>query len=192
MLPASNSKHTGPGQIARFIEEFHDSEALLPWVYRDQADFGAVNVAKGRRQLLPPLEVQAIRSHQRRYRQPRPPRIQGILRQALELKGRLASTPGLTRDALAHEVGIDPSQLTRLLRLAGLAPEIQEHIRALPPMAGCGLLTERRLRAIARIEKPGEQLRRFRQLLATPLRGPSSPPVFVHPQPQPCVARIGA
>ena len=164
----------------------------MPWVYRDQADFGRVNGAKGLARMLSPEEAGLARAQQRRYRRAQSPRIQDILRQAIEFKGRLAAAPGLTRDALAHEVGIDPSHLTRLLRLADLAPEIQGHILALPPTAGRGLLTERRLRAIARIADPGEQLHRFRQLLRTPLRAPASPLNFVHPQPQPCVARIGA
>jgi hypothetical protein len=169
-LPGSNSKQAAPGQIERFIQEFHDPAALPPWVYRDSADFGAVNVAKGRRQLLPPPEAQAARSQQRRYREPRPPRIQAVLKDAIDFKARLAAIPGLTRDALAKEVGINPVQMTRLLRLADLAPEIKEYIQGLSPIHGMGLLTERRLRAVARLLEKADQLREFRRLLAQPLR----------------------
>lgn len=107
-------------------------------------------------------------------RSPKPPRIQSLLRQALELKARLLADPNLTRDALASEVQIDPSQLTRRLRLADLAPEVQQHIMALPPAAGRGLLTERRLLPIAKIKDRRRQITRFQDLLCQPVRIPKA------------------
>ena len=101
---------------------------------------------------------------------PKPPRIQALLRQALEFKARLVADPRLTRDALAREIKIDPSQLTRRLRLAYLAPEIQRHILALPPSIHRGPITERRLRPIAKIPSLREQLERFQELLKNPVR----------------------
>lgn len=70
---------------------------------------------------------------------------------------------------------MDPSSLTRLLHLLNLAPEIQEHIETLPPATGRGLLTERRLHPIARIEDHGEQITRFKMLLRQPLRARAIP-----------------
>jgi hypothetical protein len=69
-------------------------DAILLW---DESDFVQVRVAKGEVRLLVPEQAEAIQSRQRRYRQPKPPRIQSVLKQALEWRDRLASTPGLTR-----------------------------------------------------------------------------------------------
>ena len=96
---------------------------------------------------------------------PKPPRIQALLKRARENKARLAATPALTKEALAREIGINPGQFARLLQLADLAPEIQQHILALPPTLGHGPITERRLRPIAKLANPQEQTILFRGLL---------------------------
>ena len=116
----------------------------------DDSIFGGANGAKGKKLILFPEEAKAVKSCQRRYRQPRPPRIQAILKQAYELKDRLDKTLGLTRDTLAREAGFSPSYLTRVLNLLNLAPAIQKHILALPPSVRMGPLTERSLRPLAR------------------------------------------
>lgn len=137
------------------------------------AGFGAVLAAKGRQEIL---DLNAFRERQsvlaKKVRHPHPPHIQEALKQAHELRARLATKPGLTRDALAREVGINPSLLTRLLRLPDLAPEIQSHIQALPPSIHRCPVTERRLRPIALINDHGEQLAAFRRLLAPTPRLP--------------------
>ncbi|MBI5883459.1 MAG: hypothetical protein HZB91_10200 [Elusimicrobia bacterium] len=71
---------------------------------------------------------------------------------------------------MAREFGIDPVLLARMVRLANLAPEIQEHIRALPPVAGQCHFTERRLRPLVRLTDWAAQMRAFRELLLKPLR----------------------
>lgn len=60
-------------------------------------------MAKGRKEVLSPGEAAGVRARQRRYRQPRPPRVQEVLRRAFRLKARLESSPGLSRGALAKE-----------------------------------------------------------------------------------------
>lgn len=121
-----------------------------------------------------------------------PPRIQETLKWVHELRARLVATPGLTRDALALEVGINPGQLTRLLRLADLAPEIQRHILALSPSIHRCVVTERRLRAIARIKEHQEQLEEFRHLLTLPMRSRKKPlPAATLPS-QPLPAHLSA
>ncbi|MFA5138313.1 MAG: hypothetical protein WC728_03690 [Elusimicrobiota bacterium] len=106
---------------------------------------------------------------------PAPPRIQALLRQAHEIKARLAADPGLTRTVAAREAGVDPCQLTRLLRLTVLAPDIQRHIRALPPSIGRIVVTERRLRPIAKLPSHRDQLERFHELLQGPVRASRTP-----------------
>jgi len=120
-----------------------------------------VKGANGLDQILPPDDALARRAKQRRYRQPRPPRIQRVLKRAQELQNRLEATPGLTRDALAREEGIDPSQLTKILHLLSLAPEIQRHILAMPPTLGRGPLTVRSLMLLAKIPDKTVQLQNF-------------------------------
>ncbi len=108
-------------------------------------------------------------------RLPKPPRIQGILRQAHEFRARLAADLSLTREALAKESGINPGHLTRLLRLADLDPEIQQHILAMPPSIYRSVVTERRLRLIAKIADQREQVARFQTLLLSPVKNRKKP-----------------
>ncbi|MEW5826716.1 MAG: hypothetical protein AB1778_07775 [Candidatus Bipolaricaulota bacterium] len=139
----------------------------------DEFEFDLAVVHRGRHQpLFGEALEEARRKAQARIRQPRPPRIQALLRQGLGLKERLAADPGVDRDAMAREAKLDPSQLTGLLHLADLSPAIQAHILGLPPAVGRGLLTERRLRPIARISDHREQERLFKALLRKPLRAP--------------------
>lgn len=176
LLPESDTKQTALDQIRRFIEEFHPSDSLPTWVYRDNADFGAVNGANGKRQILLPEEARAIRGKQRRYRQPRLPKIQGLLKLAYELKNRLDKTPGLTRDTLARKQGFSPSYLTRVLSLLNLAPAIQKHILALLPSVRMGPLTERSLRPLTKIQDQDFQVKKFERLLS--LNRKTQPAVF--------------
>ena len=133
--------------------------------------FGTVLAAKGRQEIV---DLNAFREHQavlaKRVRKLHPPHIQTALKRGHELAARLAADPAMTRDALAKQAGLHPGHLTRLLRLHDLAPEIQQHIQALPPTNRRNVVTERRLRPIAKIEDPKEQLERFRSLIALPVR----------------------
>lgn len=140
---------TSDSPLVELIDEFHFDFAVL---------------AKGRRQ---PLYGQALEDYRKRRaakeRQPTPPRIQAILRQAHEFQARLAAAPGLTRAALAREVGISPTRMTMILHLANLAPEIQHHLLALPPSTRRPTFTERQLRTLARMTDHPTQLRTFRR-----------------------------
>ncbi len=140
--------------LIELVDEFHFDFAVL---------------AKGRRQ---PLYGQALEDYRKRRaakeRQPTPPRIQAILRQAHEFQARLAAAPGLTRAALAREVGISPTRMTMILHLANLAPEILRHLGALPPSIRRPPITERRLRTLARMPDRDAQRAAFLKLMATP------------------------
>lgn len=124
-----------------------------------------MRIAKGERKILSPQQAAALQSRQRRYREPRPPRIQVLLRQAYELKERLDTNPGLTRDALAREVGCSPTRLTMILNLLNLAPQIRQRILELPPVVGQGRITERRIRPLARLRDQAAQRMGFELLL---------------------------
>jgi len=152
------------GDIWLLIQELPDFG--LP----DEAQFDLALGPKGQKLILTPEKAMAVRSRQRRYRQSKPLRIQALLRQACDLQDRLNREPGLTRDALAGEVGMDPSRLTQVLNLLSLAPEIRERILALPPSVSRGTVTERRLRPITRIQDSVRQLLEFERLLASPER----------------------
>lgn len=159
-LPSSSS-YQGLRELKPSVVVWHD------------ARFAAVLAAKGRQEIL---DLNAFRERQavlaKKVRHPRPPRIQETLKRVHEFRARLAAEPGLTREALAREVGINPTQLTRLLRLFDLAPEIQRHILALPPSIHRSVVTERRLRPIARIKDREEQLATFHRLLEPTTRLP--------------------
>ena len=116
-------------------------------------------------------------------RVPKPPRIQSILKQAHELRARLAADSGLTREALAREAGLNAGQLTRILRLADMASEIQRHILAMPPSIHRSVVTERRLRPIAKITDSREQVTRFQELLRLPVRNRPRTPQTNSPAP---------
>ncbi len=93
-----------------------------------------------------------------------------MLKQAYELGLRLDQTPGLTRTALANELGMNPTYLTRLLNLLNLAPEIQLHILSLSPSQTKGPITESRIKHLARITDPHLQLKEFEALKCLPAR----------------------
>lgn len=101
----------------------------------------------------------------KKAREPSAPRIQVHLKKTLGFKAILAADPELTQVALARQSGINPVQLTRLLRLTDLAPEIQRHIMAMSPCLGWGPITGRALRPITLCRDREDQVRLFNTLL---------------------------
>jgi len=86
--------------------------------------------------------------------------------EARQLKERLEKMPGLTKTALAKELGISRFELIRRLNLLRLAPEIQEHIFDMPPsLAYHGPISKRTLRSIAVIADTECQKREFAALI---------------------------
>jgi hypothetical protein len=148
-----------------FDERWHNSVGVP-----DSVEFGIVNRRKGIINVVFPDEAKKIKSQQRRWQKPKPPPIQELLKKAQDLSDSLARTPGLTRDALAKKVGIDPSYLTRILNLLNLAPEIQRYLLMLPPTQTKGLLVESRLKHLARIRDHQTQLIEFEKLKNRPIR----------------------
>ena len=71
------------------------------------------------------------------------------------------------RLALARELKMDPSQLSRFLNLVNLAPKIQAYIRGLPPTTHRSIITDRDWHRLARTHDRESQLREFDVLLDT-------------------------
>lgn len=167
-LPDSNGRRTGLVNLnGLFWEEDEIDRVFLLW---EDFGFGQVNGTKGVRLIMGPAEAETVRSRQKRWQEPKPPPIQVMLQQAFRLKARLDATPGLTRDALAREVGINPSYLSRLLNLLNLAPEIKRFILALPLSQTKGPITESRIKQVARIENHTNQIREFNRIKESPIR----------------------
>jgi len=76
--------------------------------------FGILNGQKGHKQIL--LEEECAQLHLARVRPARASLIQAARDRALEIKRRLESAPGLSRSALAKELGINRARVTQILR----------------------------------------------------------------------------
>ncbi len=149
----------------RTISDHFDpvSEQKSDFCLIDESSFEVVIGPNGKKIMLFPEEAQAIRA--RRTKSPCPPRIQQDLLEARQLRDRLEKTPGLTKTALAAELGISRFELIRRLNLLRLAPEIQARIMALPPTSHRCPISKRTLRQITIIPDYQRQMQRFDNLL---------------------------
>lgn len=161
-LPDPNGNRTHLNHLWESINHIDFESILLS--YDTCFEFAAVT--KGKVKILVPEEAQAIKSGQRRYKLPQPPAVQILLKQAYEIQNRLETTPGLTRDAIAKQLGISPSYLTRILNLVKLAPGIQDYIQSMPPSTKQGPIHENSLKTLARNPDPKAQMSQFERLLA--------------------------
>lgn len=166
----------------RITESNHANEIAHILALSDESPINIVSIAKGRVRILPPIDADEVRSNQRRHWLPpaaRPPTIQVLLKQALELRARLDSDPNLKRAELAKEVGINASYLTRVLHLLNLAPAIQDHILQMRPSIYPGPITENRIRFLARHPDHGYQIKEFDRLknMRPRVRYPHKPPL---------------
>ena len=93
-------------------------------------------------------EADFLQLQAQRQRAPKTPHIQTLLDLSHGCRERLAHEPKLSRTQLAQELGITPTRLTQIIKLADLPEAIQERIRALPPTVGRPELTERSLRRL--------------------------------------------
>ncbi|MFH1689379.1 MAG: hypothetical protein ABIE42_03975 [Candidatus Eisenbacteria bacterium] len=69
-----------------------------------------------------------------------------------------------TQAEIARREGITRARVTQIMAMLRLAPEIQEHILAMPESVNRPPISERALRPIAHIEDPKQQLAEFRGL----------------------------
>jgi hypothetical protein len=98
-------------------------------------------------------------------RKPRPPRVAELLRKAIEWRRQLDAGEVRNQAEIARREGLTRARVTQVLGLLRLAPEIQEHILALPETVGRPAISERALRPIAGLAEHGEQLHAFEQLV---------------------------
>lgn len=144
----------------------HDSAIkCADWVWH-RAPFGQIPERRGRKRFVTPEEWEA-HQHRRALKapKPKPPPIQALLRTAYHFKERLDSTPGLNRLALARDLGMDPSQLTRILNLLNLAPKIQTCIWGLKPTIHKSPIKDRDWHRLARIRDLTLQFQEFEYVL---------------------------
>jgi len=83
----------------------------------------------------------------------------------MEWQRQLDAGEADTRAEIARREGVTRARVTQVMALLRLAPEIQEHILAMPESVGRAAITERALRPIAAVESAADQRARFHQLV---------------------------
>lgn len=87
-----------------------------------------------------------------------------LLQMAIEWQRQLDAGEVETRAEIARREGVTRARVTQVMALLRLAPEIQEHILALSPLAERPRITERRLRPLTSLSDPEIQKALFAQL----------------------------
>ena len=88
-----------------------------------------------------------------------------FLRKALEWQALLASGAAKNQAAIARREGISRPRVNQVMCLARLAPEIQQHVLAMPETIRRPTISERALRPIAQLEDITDQKARFQELI---------------------------
>jgi hypothetical protein len=70
-----------------------------------------------------------------------------------------------SRAELAKKEGVSRARITQILNLLNLAPEIQSYLLTFADRKTLQILTERRLRTIAKITNQKQQMKKFRKLI---------------------------
>lgn len=99
-------------------------------------------------------------------RDPRTPRVVGLLRKAMEWQRLIESGEAVNRAEIARRDRISRARVTQVMALLHLAPEIQRSILSMPDMVRRPAITERALRPIAQLEDLDDQRLRFRDLIS--------------------------
>ena len=95
------------------------------------------------------------------------PRIARLMALAIKLGGLLQQYPDLAAPELARRGRVSRTRITQILNLLNLAPDIQERLLFLPPLAqGREIVSEKSLRRIAGECHWERQRERFEQLLS--------------------------
>ncbi len=97
---------------------------------------------------------------------PRTPRVVEFLRKAIGWQTLLASGEVKNQADIARREGISRVRVTQVMRLLRLAPEIQQHVLAMPETILRPAISERALRSIARLKDVTDQTIRFQELIA--------------------------
>jgi len=95
----------------------------------------------------------------------RTPRVVELLRKAIEWQALLESGEVANQAAIARREGITRARVTQVMGLLRLAPEILQHILALPETIGRPTISERALRSITTFDDERQQLQAFADIL---------------------------
>ncbi len=112
----------------------------------------------------PPKVTRQRRKAEARKRPPALPVIVVVLRRAREYQQMIDRREAANRAELARKLGLTRARVTQILHLLDLAPEIQAYLDALAPSTTRFPLTESRLRDIARMIDPDDQVAEFEKL----------------------------
>lgn len=97
---------------------------------------------------------------------PQPPAVVEFLRKAIEWQALLESGEAKNQGDIAKSEGISRPRVNQIMRLAHLAPEIQEQLLRLTDQQTIRFFSENRLRTLTQIVDPTRQLEEFQKLLA--------------------------
>lgn len=100
-------------------------------------------------------------------KEPRTPWVAELLRKAIEWQALLESGDVADQAGIARREGITRARVTQVMGMLRLAPEIQQHVLAMPEAVRRPAITERALRPLAKIEDAKQQLAQFRSLSPT-------------------------
>jgi hypothetical protein len=97
-------------------------------------------------------------------RKPQTPRVVGLLRKAIEWRRQLDVGDVRNQAEIARRAGISRARVTQVMGLLHLAPEIQEHILAMPKVIHRPAITELVLRSLAQVDDQKQQLVKLQDL----------------------------
>jgi hypothetical protein len=109
--------------------------------------------------------VLQVRGNPKPPREPKTPRVVELLRKAIEWQTLLESGKIANQADIAQREGITRARITQVMGLQRLAPEIQQHILAMPDLAHRPSVSERMLRPITTITYYHDQIREFQRFL---------------------------
>lgn len=162
-----------------------DARRRRPAAYREQTveialgpkgAFENGNVGTLTRRVPADRVVSAIpprRGKPRPPREPKTPRVAGLLRKAIEWQALLDSGQAANQAEIARREGVTRARGTQVMGLLRLPPKIREYILSMPDTIRRPTVAERALRPIAQWDVPKAQLAKFSVLIEETTAGPS-------------------
>ena len=89
-----------------------------------------------------------------------------LLRKAHEWQGLIESGEVRNQAEIARREGITRARVTQVMGMLRLAPEIRQHILALPRTADRPAISERALRSVTKLDDERHQLCAFEEILS--------------------------
>jgi hypothetical protein len=180
-LPICNRLRTRPGWVEpeiyfRIVHEAGDGhpgapvadcrEQTVEIVLGGKGAFENGNIGTLTRRVANGRAVRAVQPRAAKpRREPKTPRVTELLRKAIEWHRQLGAGEVANQADIARSEGITRARVTQVMGMLHLAPEIQQHILAMPDMVRRPSVTERMLRPIETISHRREQIREFHRFL---------------------------